>query len=448
MKYKIAVIATDFLKDFVEDALRKTLSGGEQSSLDFSYEFFIYHSLGDVRDICDHIGKDFDGILTSGSFPARMVEIYAPENKLPVRFFNTDEAALYRLFLSLIIENRNLDLSRVYADILEVFGVRTVDFLENRAAMPDNSALAPNVFTLEKMLAIEKEQYEKHLSLWNEKKTDVSVSRFSSIVPALKEKGVNIHFPYPSIQYFRSVCAELLREIERKKLEASQPAVVILRLSSASSLPSTQTELDYLRLEQLVMEFIGTSALNYSVQRQQYGLEIVMTGKDCSEWTTYFRQERIRPFLADRLSHTLVSIGYGLGGSLSQARFRALDACREAELKKGTSYLINEKDELVGPLSHGTESMPIHLSVADTELSDIHSSLSPLTVRKIFSVLNNAESGSITARELALRLGITKRSANRFLTALHKEGYLDISHKTRTTTKGRPENVFIRSDKS
>ena len=64
-----------------------------------------------------------------------MIHLYYKEEKRPICFFNTDEAALYRLFLKLLNENRNLDFTRVYADIVEIFGVGLKDFVEGRSQM-------------------------------------------------------------------------------------------------------------------------------------------------------------------------------------------------------------------------------------------------------------------------------------------------------------------------
>lgn len=447
MKFKIAVIATEFLNDFIHTSLRKLTEESSGEALDFSYDIFLYHTFEEMQEIGTKIGGQFDGILTSGSFPARMLQIYHPEERRPVAFFNTDEAALYRLFLSLLAKNRELDFHRIYADILEVFGVKTVDFLEERCAMPDSSVLPEDEFSLERLLQIEREQYEMHLSLWKSGKTDVSVSRFSSIIPPLKAAGVNICFPYPSERYLRDVCEKLLHEIERRKLEAMKPAVVILRLPFEPEKEgfSRREELGYLRLEQLVLEFISASVLNYSVQRRHYGLEIMMTGRDFSEWTENFQRDRLRTFLETKQDCGKLCIGYGLGDSLSQARFHALDACRESELKQFASYLIDAREQLIGPLSGGQSSVPLPLSANAKEISGIQSSLSELTLRKIFAALDASEDHAITARELALRLGITKRSANRFLSTLLKEGTLAVSHKTRATTKGRPESVFVKA---
>ena len=136
-----------------------------------------------------------------------------------------------------------------------------------------------------------------------------------------------------------------------------------------------------------------------------------------------------------------VSIGYGTGTSLAQARLNALNASLESVQKGVGSYLINEKDQLIGPLGAGT-GQPVMVVGGDLP-SDLKSSLSPLTVRKIYAAFCTSEKKELTARELSVLLGITKRSANRFLTVLAQEGWLKVAYKTRSTTKGRPEGVYV-----
>ena len=78
---------------------------------------------------------------------------------------------------------------------------------------------------------------------------------------------------------------------------------------------------------------------------------------------------------------------------------------------------------------------------------DIKSKLSPITVSKVMSALEASAEKEITAQELAFRLGVTKRSANRFLSTLEREEILKVAYKKRTTSRGRPESVFVRKEK-
>ena len=163
MNRKIAVIVTELLKDFTDSILKKF-------SDRFSYRIFTYHVFEDIPQIAQQITEEFDGILTSGSFPAHMLKLSCPTERRPVAFFNTDDAALFRLLLKLLEQNRQLDFHRVYADIVELFGVSLADFIEGKASLPDITVLSDEDFSLERMRQVEKEQYEKHLSLWMEGK--------------------------------------------------------------------------------------------------------------------------------------------------------------------------------------------------------------------------------------------------------------------------------------
>ena len=223
MGKKIAIIATDFLEQFIKDMITELDMG-------FQYHVFTYEKFEDIKDIYKKIGPEYDGILASGSFPAHMIHLYYPEEKRPIGCFNTDDTAMYRLLLKLLQQNRKLDFRRVYADIMELFGGNLTAFVEGRETMPDLTILSNETFTLERMQKLEEEQYEKHLNLWKEGKTDLSITRFSSIVKRLKEQGVNVYFPYPGQQYVQNVCERLLSDIEKRELEERQPCVIVVRL--------------------------------------------------------------------------------------------------------------------------------------------------------------------------------------------------------------------------
>lgn len=57
----------------------------------------------------------------------------------------------------------------------------------------------------------------------------------------------------------------------------------------------------------------------------------------------------------------------------------ALSACHEAELRKNVSYLMSEREELIGPLGQNAEFI---LKVENSAGPEIQSSLSPLTLKR------------------------------------------------------------------
>ena len=439
MGKRIAVITTDFLSRFTEDMIHELDMG-------FQYHIFTYKTFEDIKEIYEKIGSEYDGILASGSFPAHMIRLYYPEEKRPIACFNTDDTAMYRLLLKLLQEDRKLDFNRVYADIIELFGGNLKAFVEGREAMPDLSVLSDDTFTMERMQKLEEEQYEKHLNLWKKGKTDLSITRFSSIVTRLRENGVKVYFPYPGRGYVQNVCERLLSDIEKQEMEERQPGVIVIRLLKTGDFSSYMRELDvdYVRLENMVMEMFGHSITEFSLHRYHYGLEILAAKKEVLSITENLSKDGLFAELKKLKTGWNFCIGYGFGSGIAQARLNALNACHEAELKKNTSYIVTEKEELIGPL--GAEAAETFM-IDNQSYRDIKSKLSPITVSKVMSALEAAAEKEITAQELAFRLGVTKRSANRFLSTLESEGVLEVAYKKRTTSRGRPESVFVRKEK-
>ena len=64
LKRKIAVIATEYIKEFLQSML---------GDLDVDYCIFTYKTFSDIQYIYEKVTEEFDGILTSGSFPAPSV---------------------------------------------------------------------------------------------------------------------------------------------------------------------------------------------------------------------------------------------------------------------------------------------------------------------------------------------------------------------------------------
>lgn len=439
MSKKIAIISTEFLESFIYNTL-------QELDINFDYHIFTYKNFENIKEIYNQIDDSYDGILTSGSFPAHMLHLYYPEETRPVSCFNTDDTSLYRLLLQLLHQNRALNFDRVYADIMELFGGDLTAFVEGTQAMPDMSVLSEQEFTLERMQQLEKEQFEKHLNLWKSGSTDLSITRFSSLVMPLKAAGVNVYFPYPGASYIQDVCNLLLTEIEKKELEERQPGIIVIRLTGHKHMKTYLHELDtnYLKLENMIMEIFGNTIIEFSLHRYHYGLEILTTKKEILNITDNFSRDKLMAAMKKYKTGLSFCIGYGFGTGLAHARLNALNACHEAEVKGNASYLITENDELMGPFS----SKATEIFTADTHsYRDINSKLSPITVSKVMSALDSSAEKEITAQELAFRLGITKRSANRFLSTLESEGELEVAYKKRKTSRGRPESVFVRKVK-
>lgn len=437
MRTKIAIITTDYLKDFINDVF-------DELNLDIETCMFIYHSYRDIEQLYQTIPPEYEGVMTSGIFPAAVIKKCFPDTKRCIGYFNTDDASICRLFLERFISSNSMKLSRVYGDFVEIFGISLEDYLTKEQPDSYTNLITPKVLAMsvEDICLMEERQLDKHIQLHQQGIIDFSVTRFSSIVIPLKERGFEVYFPYPSREFIRAMAEKLIQDINMRHMEDNRPAVVNVALHSEYLDEQTASfQLWYNSLEEALLDFHGSSFMDYIIQRTNTGFEVITNQKKIASYTENFTVCTLTPFLKKKLPFN-VHVGYGVGKDIYQARMNAIHAEKEAHLHKSGSFLINENDELTGPLGEADAWKSSAYFPASTEAAAIHSGLSPQTVSRVFHAFQSMPEGLLTAGDLANKLSITKRSANRFLSALHKAAVIQIKTQKRPTSKGRPERVY------
>lgn len=434
---KFAVITTEFLKKFVDRTFEKLQMKGQ-------YEMYIYHRFQDIPDLYRKIPDDIHGVLTSGVYPAQVVWLNFPATSKTIVPFNTDDAAIYRLFLKLLYEDRSLDFSRIYADVVDNFRIDLKTYLlgELSTSLPVTTNQFVGGMSLDQLYQIEESALQKHLRLWESGKVDLCVTRFSSIIEELKNKGVRAYFPFPSQEYLDSVCQQLFQEMELRHLQKNQSASIIISILSAHRLNEISFEQRCSILRNAITKLLGGSPLDYLLRQNRFGIEILTNRQTISNLTCGGTTCRMKHFLLDTLDFP-ICIGYGIGQDLYHARINAQKANRESELHADhDSFLVDDQEHLIGPLgSHD----PLIISSIPSEVSydaAKKSSLSSLTVQKILTAFQHAPKSQLTSQELADRLSITQRSANRYLSSMEKTQILEIVGERRITSKGRPERIY------
>lgn len=438
MPAKIAVIATDFLKDFLDSSFEKL-------QMKDQYQLYVYHRFRDIPELYRSIPEDVHGVLTSGIYPAQVIWLNFPFSSRVITPFNTDDAAIYRLFLKLLYEDRSLDFSRIYADVIEDFQINLQAYLLREISISLSAASNQTVGTmsLEQLYRKEEEQLQKHLSLWKSGKVDICVTRFSSIISELRQQGVRVYFPFPSLDYLRTTCQHLFQEMELRDLQKNQSAAINISILSAhENSDDLLFERQCLQLHNAVSRLLGGSPLDYMLRRSRFGLEVLTNRQTISSLTSGGTTCRMKHSLAQQLDF-VVCIGYGFGQDLYHARMNAQNANRESELQSShDSFLMDEQERLIGPLGNHP---PLIVPSMPSELSGYaakNTALSPLTVQKVLTAFQDAVNGQLTSQELADRLSVTQRSANRYLSSLEKSQIVEIAGERRATSKGRPERVY------
>lgn len=435
MQVNVAIITTEFLRDFINDSLRELAPG-------FSYSIYSYDAFELLPEIYQSIPDRFNGVITSGSFPTQIIARSFPAASRVIRTINNDDADICKLMLQLMSRRNGLTLDRIYADPVEVVGTDLPGYIgeERRVSYSERLDARLGEQGLEYLIGMEGFYRDRHLALWREGCIDVSITRFSSIMQPLKDAGMAVHFAYPSPAHVAHVCHETFQAVSLKLLRDNQTAAVVVTPAKADDPEEFFRRQE--RLHKTVNRFLGVFPYEMMPRRTDRGLELLTSRKAVAALTEDFRTCRLQTEMQPGLDFEY-NVGYGLGENMHQARLNALDANREASLMPfSASCLVNERDELVGPLQREARlvvSRDIPPLVREASLS---SGLSYFTVQKIAAAMAVTGNAEITARELAELLCITNRSANRFLRALSETKLAEVVDVRRGTTRGRPERVY------
>lgn len=103
-----------------------------------------------------------------------------------------------------------------------------------------------STYSLEQLCEMEKKIKLKHIRLWNEKKIQYSVTRFSNIIQDLLDAGVNTYFVYPKYEILQESVTLLLQEIHLKTIVQNQNAITALnqQFSDGASVMAPQLSKD------------------------------------------------------------------------------------------------------------------------------------------------------------------------------------------------------------
>lgn len=435
MKPELAIIATAFLEDFVNESMKKI-------NWDGKYKIYSYNSFKDIPEIYKSIPNRVQGIITSGSFPEQVIKHSFSENNRIIRPFNNDNVGLYKLFLQILYHYKNIELNRIYVDLLDIANINIYEYILGKKES-DISVLTANAIeknSLEELLKAEEKYTQKHLKMWENGQIDISITRFSSIVHKLQDAGLPVYFAYPSLQYLENICTSIAQEITIKNMRENLPSAILVTPAAEDR----SSNFDYQKNELLksLKRLSNVIQTNYLLQERYNGYEIITDRKTIHKLTDGFSVCKIQNFLESRLDFNIY-IGYGISSTLHQARINAVAANREASLStSSSSCLINEENNLIFSL-HASESFIISRNTSDEfkKLSEI-SGLSVITLQKIFSVAKTMEKHIITSEELSTKLAVTQRSANRFLLSLKNSGLAKVIEQKQSATKGRPTLIY------
>ena len=438
-KIRFAVLNTAPMHDYLAPILK-------QFQDECVFQEYIISSQKEASACVQEHRNQVDVFLVNGLVTAAQLRVEFPAEAHRITDFTMDLLSYHQALLKLLIQNRTLRLSRVFVDFLDPDEEHNLELLITQDTLCQAGQDYLNWIThlpLEELRQLRESLVKRIVSAWSQGKIDYVVTRFSTILPDLEQRNIPYQLVYPAPEYVSGVVRGAIDTAKLSILTHNLPAVILISFGT-KDIPRAQEEekLRRLALQKAVMEYSKDHCYDFLVQESLRGVEVITNTRVIQQMTCSFALCPLKSELEKQLGFE-ICVGYGLSNELTQARINAGKAEREAALSvQRLSFLMNEQGELIGPLTEGT---PLVLKTLPDETlarQAKHAGISPLTLQKIQSVLDALGTDHLTAQQLAERMGITIRSANRFLTKLEAAGMAQVSQALYTKSRGRPERSY------
>ena len=399
-----------------------------------------YDNYVHIAELYRTYAGQYDACLTSGVVAMNAIVMSCPHLPTPLYYFQISADALHREILKVILETRSMDLSRIAMDFLVAIGdgYSVADFLkieELEQFYGRNVELTREIGTGTGS-TVEDAVLEKIIHLWQSGSIDLVICQYSSIVPALQDRGIPARCPFVSDAHLNSVIQDVLIKIELRQHHDNHPAIIQIfpRYNKENDLQQIHILYDLLK------KYIHNNLIDCVLQESTSCCTIISTHRILRFLTGEFQECRLTAYLEEVLDFR-VSAGYGIGTNISHAMNNVQIASKEAKLT-GKPFVVDTNGNLIGPLNCESRMVIAPGSLPDVSSIAKRCSLSAMTIQKLQSIIQSSGSDKITVPEMAQKLGTTIRNANRIMQNLCRGNVARPVYTQTTHSRGRPIQVY------
>ncbi|MBE5982450.1 MAG: transcriptional regulator [Paenibacillaceae bacterium] len=423
MKIKLGIITPETHMDYfrvIEEEMRSVCQ----------FRFLIISNFRETKDVyLKNLGL-VDGFVISGRFLYESIDKECLDTKVPTHILQDNENLLYRELFRLLITEPELDISRIYVDyayIIDSFR-EFQKYLTHEGKPVDSNDFFERVETMLK----------NHITLWEEKKTDLSITAFGHFVPELKKHGVRYILIRPTLENIKETITEIINEITILKLKNQRAVVACLSMETAQPPAIEQLQ----ELKDLVSRFLVSVNLADTAQISEGYVRLYTTYGSFMKITSDAHNCTLLEYLNESVSET-VKIGWGSGHEYYQANENATKAYRQAKAFTGScSFFINEDQKVIGPM----KSMNViqFSEQGDPEIIALakRMGINNINLQKIISYAEIMRTNKLSSEDVAQCLSMTVRGANRILNKIEEKNYVQTVFEKRDNGKGRPKKYY------
>ena len=401
-----------------------------------------YSSTADLTNLYLENEKKFDGLLFSGVYPYRFITDNIGEITKPCRYLDLVDRDVYLAVARLLVYNPNIDLDRV------IFDVNSMDKINS----PHNPFLS-DIFPPEKKLRISiimkkdffnqniNDMYEttmnEYRKCWRLGSVDLIVTRLTNIARKLEEEQIPYMLVRPSKTTMLEILQDLLNDIEKEQMENALTACCLIEATH-----SDVTQEEVKQLTEVLERFNSEQNIILVLRQKGMTLESMTSNATVRKLKSDYTTCLLTSYLYEALPFP-THIGWGLGYDIVTAYQNARRAIGQSKNDPHRyTYLVNENNEMVGPLC-GDRTITYQLKPS-ARTNHIAKSLgiSAVNLEKLISLQKNRNMTEFSASDLVFYFDITPRSATRILKKLSEQGVAKKVTTMNLNGRGRPAAIY------
>lgn len=401
-----------------------------------------YSSLMEMVNLYMENVKNYDGFLFCGSFPYEYITENLGPIDIPNRYVEVTERDYYLLIARLYSENPSINFNRVIFDaqINDPQNGQEFSALEDIFSpdkMPQIRMIMDYSFYNQNFQTIYEAGMNAYREAWRSGKTDLIVTRLTNLARQMEQEGIphTLFLPCPAtiMEHFRA----LLHDIEKNRMEKSLVACCVIQIAGKESGPE-----DMEILKRALNQFNSEQNKVFVLRQNDSVFDAVTSSETVRKLTAEYTTCRLTSFLYEVLPFSTY-IGWGVGYDLVTAHKSALRAIHESlnDANRYT-YLVNENEEMVGPLrGDRTISYQLKPNARTNRIAKVLG-ISPINLEKLISLQVNRNMTEFSASDLVFYLDITPRSATRILKKLTDYGAAIQVNRLNLNGRGRPAAIY------
>ncbi|MBB6735161.1 hypothetical protein [Cohnella zeiphila] len=395
-----------------------------------------YRRVAEAPQLAGFASEEADLLLFTGEIPYRLARARV-HFRVPALFVPLTGSGLNRCLLRL---ERSCGLSALSADTLPRSAVEAA--LEGLGGDPIELAVYEGCAnpSASELIAYHRDQYRSGRSR-------CALTALKSVAGQLAEEGIPVEWIVPSEQDIIVTLERALLSTEWRRNKEAQFVIGYIRverLSRSADRGAPERTADRLRLpiHSILLDF--AELLEGSLTPLAGDEYLLVTSRGILERETagYKRLPLAKQALIE--AGAALSIGIGFGCSAGEAETRARQSLFLAKEGGGNAcYIVREDESVIGPLEM-TEPMELGLALVDAALVKKAGEVGLTTLYLSKLIGHTTRYGRIDyyARDLASVLGVTVRSAHRFLLTWTDAGLVEVVGEEKGASRGRPRQKY------